>query len=71
MRFDLRFTQPGVVVNNISDSQWTEMDRLSCKLVSLSKPMKVTDNNKDTSLVGNLFIHCKSVMFSCTDPWFI
>jgi hypothetical protein len=32
------------------------MGRLCSKIVCLVKPVKVTNNNKDTSLLSNMFI---------------
>ncbi len=47
------------------------MDRMYSKLVGLSQPVKVTDNNKATSLPHYPFsVHYDSIKFYCTGAVF-
>ncbi len=46
------------------------MDGLHSKLVCVSKPVKVTENNKDTSLLPIKFDNSKLEMFSFSKKLF-
>jgi hypothetical protein len=50
------------------------MDRLHGKLVCLSKPVKVTDNSKDTNLLHELSIfrtlQIRNVLYDRTQGWY-
>jgi hypothetical protein len=44
------------IIKNVQIHNEQKMDRIQSKLACLSKPIKMTDNNKDTSLLHNLYI---------------